>query len=119
MDSTLPPSFHDEAPVERKHWNGIGTAALWVGIAACFAAFFPLTSISPVTDIVPNNGIFTWPTMIVGGILGVSLGMIGMRKTSTGRATNRTTAKVGLTLSVVALEVCTGWVVLNVTNMPG
>lgn len=108
-----------EAPFERKNANGIGTAALWVGIAACLASLFPLTSLSPKTDIVPNNGVFTWPAMVVGVILGVSLAVIGLRRASAGRATNRTTAKVGLALSLVALEVCIGWVALNVANMPG
>ncbi|TWF93211.1 hypothetical protein [Saccharopolyspora dendranthemae] len=113
MSEMLPSTYVRAAPFERKHGNTLGTAALWAGIAACIAAFFPLTSLSPTTDVFPLNGFVTWPTMIVGGLLGAFLGVAALRKTGAERATNRTTAKVALALSIVSLEMCVGWAALH------
>lgn len=118
MTEELLPSGNYDGPSERTRANGVAAAALWVGIAACLAAFFPLATVFPMPDVLVNSTFLTWPTMVLGGILGLSLAVIGLRKTSAGRATNRTTAKVGLMLSLVALEMSAGWVALNLANMP-
>ncbi|WP_406691146.1 hypothetical protein REH65_02930 [Saccharopolyspora sp. ID03-671] len=117
MSEALSSTAHD-VPTGRKSGNGIGVAALVVGIAACVAALFPMTAFVDAINVLPLNGPVTWPTMFFGGIIGVVLGVIGVRRAHVGKASNLTTAKVGIALSLIALIICAGWVALNLTSAP-
>ncbi|SFS90923.1 hypothetical protein [Saccharopolyspora flava] len=117
MSETLSSASHDAAD-GRKSGNGFGIAALVVGIVACVAALFPLTSLFPVPEILLFSGPVAWLTMLFGGIIGIGLGAVGVLRAHVGKASNPTTAKVGITLSLIALIICVGWVLLNATSLP-
>lgn len=83
---------HGQAPGtdQRSPSNGVGTAALVVGILAFLLAF---------------------PLFPVGGFLGVIaiiLGVIGRGKAKRGEATNKGVATAGLALGVVAVLIAVG-----------
>ena len=90
--STLPPpapqSGYDRPPeyaVAPK--NGMGTAALVMGILAIVLAFIPIL------------GFASWPL----AILGIIFGAVGVRRVAKRRATNKGVAVSGLVLSVIGL----------------
>lgn len=70
--------------------NGLGTAALVLGI------------IGALFSLVPIVGVIAWPLVIVGLVLGV-LGIVGANR---GRATNRGVAISGTVLCAIGLVVC-------------
>ncbi|MGJ7907616.1 hypothetical protein ACOQFL_14195 [Actinopolyspora sp. H202] len=81
---------------EQQPSNGLGTAALVLGI------------IGVVLSLIPVFGVIAWPVVIVGIILGI----IGIRKVSQGRATNKKVAITGTVLSGVGLAICIIWAIL-------
>ncbi|SFT83504.1 Protein of unknown function [Actinopolyspora lacussalsi subsp. righensis] len=84
---------------EQQPSNGLGTAALVLGI------------IGVVLSLIPGIGIIAWPVVIVGIILGI----IGIRKVSQGRATNKKAAITGTILSGVGLVICIIWAILTIS----
>lgn len=78
--------------------NGLGTAALIVGILAA------------VICAVPVLGLLGAPLALIG--LGLSIP--GLMRANAGRATNRGSAIAGLVLSILALLACLLWVVVGV-----
>ncbi|SDP18000.1 hypothetical protein SAMN04487905_102285 [Actinopolyspora xinjiangensis] len=84
---------------EQRPSNGLGTAALVLGI------------VGVLLSLIPGIGIIAWPVVIVGIILGI----LGIRKVSQGRATNKKSAIVGTVLSGVGLVICVLWVVFTLS----
>jgi len=75
--------------------NGLGTAALVLGITAVIFSFIPLV------------GIIAWPI----GITGLILGFVGLARVNRREATNRGVAIAGLITSGAALVICVLWLV--------
>ena len=75
--------------------NGLGTAALVLGITAVIFSFIPLV------------GIIAWPI----GITGLILGFVGLGRVNRREATNRGVAIAGLITSGAALVICVLWLV--------
>ena len=75
--------------------NGLGTAALVLGVIAVIFSFIPLV------------GIIAWPI----GITGVILGFVGLARVNRREATNRGVAIAGLITSGAALVICVLWLV--------
>jgi hypothetical protein len=75
--------------------NGLGTAALVLGIVAVVFSFIPLV------------GIIAWPI----GITGLILGFVGLARVNRREATNRGVAIAGLITSGAALVICVLWLV--------
>jgi hypothetical protein len=75
--------------------NGLGTAALVLGITAVIFSFIPLV------------GIIAWPI----GITGLVLGFVGLARVNRREATNRGVAIAGLITSGAALVICVLWLV--------
>jgi hypothetical protein len=67
--------------------NGLGTAALVLGIVGAILALIPIIGI----------------VGFICGLVGVGVGIAGFSRASKGRANNRTTAIIGTILSVVAV----------------
>lgn len=82
-----PTSGHGGRQVRQAPRNGLGTAALWVGIGALFCAFIPIL----------NLGAF------IPGLVGVGLGIAAMGRVRRGIATNKVVSLFGLLLSVLAV----------------
>ena len=87
MSEVTPPSPQPAAPQ-----NGLGTAALVLGIVQFFC--FPL----------------------IGGVLAIVLGKMGMAKAEQGLATNGGAAKAGFILGIVGLAL---WVLLILITLLG
>ncbi len=68
--------------------NGMGTAALVLGILALLASFIPLLSLFTAVPL---------------GLLGVIFAIVGYRRLSKGNATNKASTTVGLILSAIAV----------------
>jgi hypothetical protein len=83
--------------------NGVGTAALWVGIFAFVLSLIPLTGLW-------WGGPVTLQVCLV--LVGLVLGIVGLRKVAKGQATNRTSALTGLVLSAVSTWL---WIALLVS----
>ncbi len=81
--------------VVRGDRNGLGTAALVLGILAVIFSFIPLV------------GVIAWPL----GIIGLVLAFVGISRANRGHATNRGVAIGGLATSGVALVICFLWLV--------
>ena len=81
--------------VVRGDRNGLGTAALVLGIIAVIFSFVPLV------------GIIAWPI----GITGLVLGFVGLARVNRREATNRGVAIAGLITSGAALVICVLWLV--------
>ena len=75
--------------------NGLGTAALVLGVIAVIFSFIPLV------------GIIAWPI----GITGLILGFVGLARVNRREATNRGVAIAGLITSGAALVICVLWLV--------
>jgi hypothetical protein len=88
---------HQPAPqvVVRGDRNGLGTAALVLGILAVLFSLIPLI------------GIVAWPL----GITGLILGFVGLARVNHREATNRGVTIAGLITSGVALVICVLWLV--------
>jgi hypothetical protein len=82
-----PPPPPPDRPVSTRPRNGVGTAALVVGVVSLVLAaliiFFPIAAIL--------------------GIVAAILGLVGMRRASRGEATNRAHAVAGLVTGVLGL----------------
>lgn len=74
--------------------NGLGLAALILGIVAFLTSWFPLLGI-PV------------------GVVGLILGILGLNKVKKGLATNRGMALAGVILSAIGLLFAIGWIILS------
>ncbi len=81
--------------VVRGDRNGLGTAALVLGIIAVIFSFIPLV------------GIIAWPI----GITGLILGFVGLARFNRREATNRGVCIGGLITSGAALVICVLWLV--------
>jgi hypothetical protein len=81
--------------VVRGDRNGLGTAALVLGIIAVIFSFIPLV------------GIIAWPI----GITGLILGFVGLARVNRREATNRGVTIGGLITSGAALAICLLWLV--------
>jgi hypothetical protein len=81
--------------VVRGDRNGLGTAALVLGIVAVIFSFIPLV------------GIIAWPI----GITGLILGFVGLARVNRREATNRGVTLAGLVTSGAALVICVLWLV--------
>src|SRR5690242_6597908 len=77
-----PPPAYAAAPK-----NGMGTAALALGILAIVLAFIPIL------------GFASWPL----SILGIIFGLVGIRRVGKRRATNKGVAVSGFVLSIIGL----------------
>lgn len=91
------PGNHPAQPpvVVRGDRNGLGTAALVLGILAAIFSFIPLV------------GVIAWPL----GIIGLVLAFVGLSRANRGEATNRGVAIGGLATSGLALVICFLWLV--------
>jgi hypothetical protein len=109
-----PPPAYDAERSPRSHEarNGIGTAALVLGVIAV------------VVSLIPVLNFFTWPL----GILAIVFGAVGWNRANKGQATNKKLAIAGLVLGVVSfLVTCLIYVLIgagsdtmfyNATPMP-
>jgi hypothetical protein len=79
--------------VVRGDRNGLGTAALVLGITAA------------VFSVIPIVGLIAWPLSITG----IILGFIGLSRVNQGEATNRGVIIGGLATSGAALAICFVW----------
>ncbi|MBN9735768.1 MULTISPECIES: DUF4190 domain-containing protein [unclassified Pseudonocardia] len=77
-------------PVQRPQRNGLGTAALVLGI---LGALFSL---------IPIIGVIAWPMVVIGLVLGV----LGIVRANAGKADNRGVAISGTVLSAFGLAFC-------------
>ncbi|GLZ30562.1 hypothetical protein Lesp02_27510 [Lentzea sp. NBRC 105346] len=75
--------------------NGMGVAALVLGLLGLLFSFIPLV------------GVVAWPMVI----LGLVFGIVGLGKANKGRATNKGLAIAGIALSLCGLLVCIAWTV--------
>ena len=73
--------------------NGLGTAALVLGIVGLFFSFIPIT------------GVIAWPLVVIGLVLGIT-GTVRARR---GEATNRGMAITGIATSGAGLAICLLW----------
>jgi len=81
--------------VVRGDRNGLGTAALVLGITAA------------VFSVIPIVGLIAWPLSITG----IILGFIGLSRVNQGEATNRGVTIGGLATSGAALAICFVWLI--------
>jgi hypothetical protein len=73
--------------------NGFGTAGFVLGLVGLFFSFIPLI------------GVIAWPLVILGLIFSI----LGLRRASSGQATNKGLAIAGIVLSAIGLLVCILW----------
>lgn len=84
----------DATPEVRLAPGGLpGTLALLAGLAGVGLAMFPIIAIA------------VWPLTI----LGIVLGVVGLRRSRAGSARNAVAAVCGIVLSVVGLALCVTW----------
>lgn len=89
-----PPGYDPYAPAAPAPRNGLGIAALVVGIVALALAWIPLVGFV--------------------GLVAVVLGIIALSRVRRGLATNRGVSITGVVLGAVAVVAAIGWVVLLV-----
>ncbi|MQM27258.1 DUF4190 domain-containing protein [Glycomyces sp. NEAU-7082] len=85
----MPPPPHGREgapPPARQERNGLGKAALILGIIAVALSF------------VPGLNVFTWPL----GVLAIVFGAIGWARANKGQATNKPIAIAGLVLGIAS-----------------
>ena len=90
MDAAQPSYPPSTAPAPRqpvRPRNGLGVAALVIGVSSLVAA----------------ASFLLFPLALIGGILGAILGAVGIARANAGRATNQGQAAAGLACSVIAL----------------
>ena len=90
MDAAQPSYPPSTAPATRqtvRPRNGLGVAALVIGVSSLVAAV----------------SFLLFPLALLGGVVGAILGAVGIGRAGAGRATNQGQAAAGLACSVIAL----------------
>ncbi|MDD9205083.1 DUF4190 domain-containing protein, partial [Georgenia sp. 10Sc9-8] len=82
-----PGQYGPGGPYQEQPRNGLGIAALVVGIVSLLVAWLPFIGLISV----------------LGGVVGIVLGAMGLKRVGRGEATNRGTAVAGIVVSVVAI----------------